>query len=361
MKLIAAVTVSLLTVSACASVRPAAAPHQAKPSRTATSAASATHRPSPKATSKAPSRARSNRRTHRPKPVTSSPAHRPSPVLTSYPRVNRPCKGQIPEPFAGIATSGDFGAKVAGFRRYAGSHLRLVEFYNRFPGPFQSSAAQQVVNMHELPLIQLDPRQISLAKLAAGAYDSSIRSYAREVKAFGCHVVLSFGHEMNGWWYPWGLPGTTPRAFKAAWRHFFGIFAAEHVTNVIRSWDPSHEHVHYRSGKVAWPASMWFPGNKYIDWVGIDGYLTPGHSFDNVLRFQLRNIRRVTHKPIYLAETGVADSAIQARQIAGLFKGIWRWHLAGLVWFDQDRRAAWSLGGKPRKDAAFRRAVARFP
>ena len=367
MKLIVAVTVSLLTVSACASVKSAADSHPAKPSRTTTSATSATHSPSPNASSKASSRRSGNKRgtgskrgTHHPSPVTSSPPHRRT-ILTSYPRVNRPCKGQIPEPFAGIAANGDFGAKVSAFRSYAGSHLRLVEFYNPFPGPFNAREAGQIVHMHELPLIQLNPRNISMAKLAAGAYDRSIRTYARQVKAFGCHVVLSLGHEMNGWWYHWGLPDTSPRAFKTAWRHFFNIFAAEHVTNVIRSWDPSHEHVRYRGGKNAWPASMWFPGNKYVDWIGIDGYFMPGQSFDKVLSFQLQNIRRVTHKPIYLAETGVADSSIQGRQIAGLFRGIWRWHLAGLVWFDQNRRAAWTLGGKPAKDAAFRRAVSRFP
>jgi hypothetical protein len=51
----------------------------------------------------------------------------------------------------------------------------------------------------------------------------------------------------------------------------------------------------------------------------------------------------MTRKPIYLAETGVADSAQETRQIAALFAGIWRWHLAGLVWFDLNRRASWSL------------------
>src|SRR5215475_487799 len=355
MKLIGAVTVLRLTASACASGQADTEPRPTKQSRTA---ASPTHQPSPV------DGRHSASKTKRPKPPSHSPTptrrHR-SPALASYPHVNNPCNGQIPQPFAGIATVGQFGRKVSAFRHATGAHVRLVEFYNRFPGTFQRGEALHVVRMHALPLIQLNPTRISMAKLAAGAYDSAIRSYARQVKAFRCHVVLSLGHEMNGWWYPWGLPGTTPHAFKTAWRHFFNIFAAEHVTNVIWSWDPSHEHGHFRSGKVAWPASRWYPGNRYVDWIGIDGYFSPGHNFRNVLRFQLRNIRRLTHKPIYLAETGVADSAQEARQIADLFAGIWKWHLIGLVWFDQDRRFSWTLGGKPRKDAAFRRAVARFP
>ncbi|MDR2984973.1 MAG: hypothetical protein LBV34_09040, partial [Nocardiopsaceae bacterium] len=197
--------------------------------------------------------------------------------------------------------------------------------------------------------------------LASGKWDSAIRRYARQVKAFPCHVVISLGHEMNGWWYRWGLPDTGPQTFKRAWRHFFNVFASMHVTNVIRSWDPSHEHVRFTSAKRAWPAAMWYPGNKYVDWIGIDGYFSPGQNWRSVLRFQLRNIRRVTGKPVYLAETGVATSRIQSRQMADLFHGIWVHHLIGLVWYDQNHRDSWSLVGRPGKQAAFRRGVARFP
>jgi mannan endo-1,4-beta-mannosidase len=290
-----------------------------------------------------------------------SPIRSSSATLTPYPHVNRPCKGKIPQPFAGIAIDGHFSSSVASFEHDTGAHLRLVEFYNRFPGQFQRGEAQQVVNLGALPLIQLNPRRISMAELAAGSYDSYIRSYAREVRSFGCHVVLSFGHEMNGWWYPWGLPDTTPRTFKAAWRHFFGIFAAEHVANVIWSWDPTHQHSPYKPGKVAYPASMWYPGNRFVDWIGIDGYVGTGQDFRDVFGFQIRDIRRVTRKPIYLAETGVGDNAREVSQIGDLFTGIWRWHLAGLVWFDLNRKNSWSLDGKPIKDAAYRQAVARFP
>jgi mannan endo-1,4-beta-mannosidase len=295
---------------------------------------------------------------HSPQP---SPSEKPSPAFKPYPHVNKPCKGKIPEPFAGIATNGQFAANVASFRRSTGAHLRVVEVYNPFPGPFQSAQAQQIESVHALPLIQLNPRRISMALLASGAYDSDIRSYARQVRAFGCHVVLSFGHEMNGWWYPWGLPYTTPKVFKAAYRHFHNVFAAEGARNVLWSWDPTHQYAQFRPGKVAYPASMWYPGNRYVDWIGIDGYVGAGQDFNAVFRYQLRDIRRLTSKPIYLAETGVGDSAREVRQIANLFAGIWHWHLAGLVWFDLNRKNSWSLDGKPTKDAAFRRAIARFP
>ncbi len=285
----------------------------------------------------------------------------PTTAVKPFPRVNHPCRGKIPEPFAGIATSGDFAANVASFRQATGARLRVVEFYNPFPGPFQSAEAQQVVDLGGLPLIQLNPRRIGLATLASGGYDSDIRSYAEQVRAFRCYVVLSFGHEMNGWWYPWGLPRTTPRTFKAASRHIHDIFAAERVRNVIWSWDPTHQYSQYQPGKTAYPAAGWYPGDKYVDWIGIDGYFGGGQNFDDVFGFQLRDLRRMTSKPIYLAETGVGDGTREVRQVMNLFAGLRRWRLIGLVWFDLNRKNSWSLEGKPVKDAAFRRAVARFP
>ena len=203
----------------------------------------------------------------------------PSATFRAYPHLNRPCEGKIPEPFIGIATNGEFNENVASFRSYTGAHLRLVEFYNSFPGSFKSAEAQQVVDLHALPLIQLNPRRISMAQVASGVYDSDIRSYAEQVKAFRCDVVLSFGHEMNGWWYPWGLPDTPPEVFKAAWRHFHDVFAAAGVRNVIWSWDPTHQYSQYRPGRTATPACEWYPGNKYVDWIGIDGYLGSGQTF----------------------------------------------------------------------------------
>jgi glycosyl hydrolase family 26 len=278
-----------------------------------------------------------------------------------FPHVDRPCQGKIPEPFAGIATSGNVAANVASFRRATGAHLRVVEVYNRFPGAFQVWLARQVIGLGGLPLIQLNPRHVSLAQVASGVYDSEIRTYAEQVRAFGCYVILSFGHEMNGWWYPWGLPYTSPATFKAAWQHIHDVFAAERVRNVIWSWDPTHQHSQFRPGEIAYPAGRWYPGNKYVDWIGIDGYIGHGQSFGDVFGYQLQDIRRLTSKPIYLAETGVGDGSHEVRQMANLFAGVQRCRLIGLIWFDLNRKNSWSLEGKPAKDAAFRKGVARFP
>ena len=65
-----------------------------------------------------------------------------------------------------------------------------------------------------------------MAAIAAGKYDGYLSSYAEAVKAYRHPVILSFGHEMNGSWYPWGYQGTSPPTFVAAWRHIVKLFRA---------------------------------------------------------------------------------------------------------------------------------------
>lgn len=268
-----------------------------------------------------------------------------------------PCEpGTVPTPFAGIAINPQISAHVKSFKNATGADIRVVEFYDAFDRPFQRWEAQQATALGALPLIQLNPRNIALARIAAGGYDAQISQYARAVRAFRCPVILSFGHEMNGWWYTWGRPWTTPATFIAAWRHIHDVFAAQHVTNVIWSWDPTHQYRH----KGASLAGKWYPGDAYVNWIGVDGYLGHGQTFADVFATQLRNIRSVTGKPVYLAETGVAGGPGQAWQIANLFAALRKYNLTGLVWFDLNRKQPWRLEGRPAALAAYRKAVAGF-
>ena len=272
-----------------------------------------------------------------------------------------PCEqSRLATPFTGIAINPQIAGHVRAFQRATGSRVSLVEFYNPFTRPFQRWEAAQAVAVDAVPMIQLNPRNVSLAQVAGGRYDAQIRRYADAVRSFSCRVAISFGHEMNGWWYSWGLPATTPATFIAAWRHVHDIFAAEGASNVIWSWDPSHLYRRYGS-KSASPASEWYPGDRYVDWIGIDGYLRRGQTFGQIFAHQLRNIRAITAKPVFLAETGVAGSPSQAWQIAQLFASLRQYHLAGLVWFDLNRKQPWRLEGRPAGLAAYRKAVATLP
>lgn len=266
------------------------------------------------------------------------------------------CLGKVPENFTGIAVKNRIPTIVPQFRKDTGAPVKIVEVYNPFPGAkFNAAEADQAIRLGALPLIQLNPRTVTMAQMASGAEDSAIESYAQDVAKFRCDVVLSFGHEMNGWWYPWGLPDTPPTVFKAAWRRVHKIFAHVGANNVIWSWDPSHQYEEVAPGKVATPASEWYPGNAYVDWVGVDGYLGLDRNkhlqnFGEVFSHQLTSIESVAkNKLIYVAETGVAPGRFDVKQIAGLFEGLRQYKIHGVIWFEVDVKDKndWRLGNRP--------------
>jgi hypothetical protein len=258
-------------------------------------------------------------------------------------------------PFTGVAINPPITQAAQSFSRATRTRLGVIEFYSAFLRPFPKYEAGQAARRGALPLIQVNPRNVSLASIAAGRYDAYLRNYAGAVRAFRCRLVLSFGHEMNGSWYSWGRPRTSPATFIAAWRHIYRVFRAEHVRNVTWSWDPDHVWQPDHGG--SW-ASEWWPGGAYVDWVGIDGYQRSGETFQSVFAKQLSNIRSFTAKPVFIAETGVQPGAGQAAQITGLFAAARRDHLAGLIWFDINRKENWKLEGDPPGLAAFHYAAA---
>ena len=87
-----------------------------------------------------------------------------------------------------------------------------------------------------VPLVQMDPYGVSLAAIASGQYDGYLSAYAKAVRSYIHPVILSFGHEMNGHWYPWGYMHTSPAVFIAAWRHIVNLFRQRGARNVIWLW-----------------------------------------------------------------------------------------------------------------------------
>jgi hypothetical protein len=279
-----------------------------------------------------------------------------------------PCSGAAPS----ITLSHTFGNQSVGvatkyayqYREHAFSKVlqrtpAIAEFYEPFPttSGFQSNVACFFAKRGIMSLVQLDPtRNVSLAAIAHGDYDGYLRGYAAAVKQFHAPIALSFGHEMNGWWYPWGLHDnspasqftTKPRDFIAAWRHIHDVFSKAGATNVKWVWTV-RQNVVERKGKK-WPGiKSWWPGGHYVDWVGMDGYFRrDNQDFKSVFGTQITDIRAITTKPIIIGETAVQmQNPNAAKQIAELFGGVRRTpKMLGFIWFDLDStrsRIHWNI------------------
>jgi mannan endo-1,4-beta-mannosidase len=246
---------------------------------------------------------------------------------------------------------------VADFTNKTGTQPNLVGYYSGWGEPFQASFAETVREHGATTILQWDPTGVPISVIATGGYDSYLRSFANGVRDFGHPVVIGFGHEMNAPWYSWGY-GTAPAStFVAAWRHIVTLFRGQGADNVTWLWTLQADE--YGTGPIA----SWWPGAKYVTWVGIDGYYyRPSDTFDTVFGKTIAQVRMFTGQPVLLSETAVGPEADQAAKIPGLFAGMRQYGTLGLVWFDiaQDNgiyHQDWHIEDNPTAEAAFRRGV----
>jgi len=256
----------------------------------------------------------------------------------------------------GVFEPGEFASyrRVSNFAAMVGRRPDIVLSYSNWHTPFQAQFADTAYRNGATLLVQLAPIHVSISSIAAGSYDSKIRRYADSIRAFGRRVILSFAPEANGKWYAWGWTHTSPSTWVAAWRHMVTLFREQHAVNVRWAWTINANLPH------TGPVRDWWPGKNYVDLIGIDGYyFRRSSTFNSVFGSTIHDVREFTRKPILLSEVGIGQVAGQAASMPGLFAGIKRNRLLGLVWFDMAQHSGlyhqdWRLEGNPAAIAAFR-------
>jgi hypothetical protein len=225
-------------------------------------------------------------------------------------------------------------SQVTAFTNDTGAKPDVIMYYSGWFVPFPVHFAATVARNGAVPLIQMNPDDVSVAAIASGRYDGYLSSYAEAIRAYKHPVIVGFGHEMNGNWSSWGYRHTSPKAFVAAWRHIVNIFRTLGARNVTWLWTVNIIN-DSRSGKVDDNLSRWWPGNSYVTWVGIDGYyLKPSWQFAPLFGPTITAVRTLTSAPILIAETGAIQTADQPAKINNLFAGIRSYGLLGFVWFN---------------------------
>jgi hypothetical protein len=246
------------------------------------------------------------------------------------------------------------------FAADVGVRPNVALYYSGWQEPFQTQFADEAVRHHAVPLIQIEPGQAKLSAIVSGGYDRYLIGFAKAVAAFGRRtghgVIIGFAHEPNGPWYPWGYGHVSPRTWVQAWRRVVTIFRKEGADNVTWLWTINI--VDTRHG-IADP-SPWWPGARYVTWVGIDGYYyKPSWSFAPLFGPAIKAVRRLTRDPILISETGASPASGKAAKIANLFAGVRDYGLLGLVWFNVDRVRDWQVD-TPGAQAAFRAGSSTF-
>jgi mannan endo-1,4-beta-mannosidase len=244
---------------------------------------------------------------------------------------------------------------IEAFASKTGKKPNVVTIYLSFDDGFAADEVRQIYEYGALPVVRWEPFKAKLSDIAAGKQDAYIRKFAAGVRKVNLPVALTFAHEMNGDWYPWGMGrnGNTPAAFVAAWRHIHDLFTAADATNVIWTWTPN---VINPMPRVK--LKPLYPGDRYVDWVGVDGYYTHKgkHTFSELFGPTMRQVRGFTRNPFLIVETAAEPGASRPDWIADLFSGVAEDpDVLGLVWFNNDGSANWNIDHDAAAIREFRR------
>lgn len=164
----------------------------------------------------------------------------------------------------------------------------------------------------------------TLQKIIDGQFDRELTQWATDAKKSAIPLLVEFGTEVNGNWFPWngayngdslkdtyGDPTQAdgPERFRDAYRHIVTIFRNNEVDNITwffhvnASGDPEE----------SWnEISQYYPGDAYIDWIGISVYGPQTkeemyQSFNEIMNKVYPEITKISNKPIAILEFGITE------------------------------------------------------
>ncbi|MFJ9552077.1 glycoside hydrolase family 26 protein [Streptomyces erythrochromogenes] len=237
-----------------------------------------------------------------------------------------------------------------------GKNPNLIVYFAGWGDGFDATGTRNAWGSGALTVVSWEPHGTTLAQISEGASDRYIRAYARAVRDLNIPIAISFADEMNGDWERWGASEASPSEYVRAWRHIHTIFADIGATNVIWTWSPNI--IQPGTNK---DLSPYYPGNKYVDWVGLVGYFTDWdpHSFTGLFGATLTEINRFSGKPLLVLETAAMPGPHRVEDVRALFHGVTTSPgIVGFSWFDHKARADWRLGSSQEGVTEFRRMAA---
>ncbi len=274
----------------------------------------------------------------------------------------------------------------------------MVGYFGGWDQDFRPDAVTRAWSRGMLPMLTWESRPIaaqndvvtepeySLPRILDGAFDEYLRSYARSIAQTGLPLAIRLDHEMNGTWYPWSerngsgasINGNRTGDYVAMWRHVHDIFQQEGANDyVIWVWAPNRIDKLPSALRAPEHMASLYPGDEYVDWVGMSGYLRPPYgngesiSFDATFGATLAQLRALTDKPIVLAEVGASE--IEGHKPAWLrsfFQGLadpanddivgFAWFSLAITTYVQGERATndWRIDSRADSLAAFRDGLA---
>lgn len=261
-----------------------------------------------------------------------------------------------------------YPAEFEAFSQLVGAKPKLVMWYQSWAEPiFYEKQMAWADSTGATPVVTWAPQNGAHSMRLRDIYrykryDRYLLRSATLAREYGKPFFVRFGHEMNlpGSAFGPGRGGNRPRDFGKAWRYVVRLFRRHGATNVRWVWTPNVD----CAGKC--PFGKFYPGDSFVDWVGLDGYnygavdRTPWLSLVDVFQHSYRAMRRLTRKPLMIAETASTehggDKAAWIRQgFAELPQAMPQ--VRAVLWFNRQKETDWRVNSSATSLAAFRSVV----
>ncbi len=266
-----------------------------------------------------------------------------APSLPSLDR-NGPVEIVIPPKGAYTGAFIDFGdaedevavEMIEDFEKMVGKHQAIVASSSYWgEQSFPTSNLNMIWRHGSLPLVfwspwdkpyeqNKGPDRFNLNQIIDGVWDKYIDDWADAARAFTHPLIVVFGVEMNGDWFPWSgwYYGADewvgehdgvwegPEHFKAAYRHVVDRVRARGATNI--KWM-------FHTNNYSYPLDTWnfapayYPGKDYVDWLGMSVYGQqfkdePWAEIPSLVDWPYKEMSSLDpDKPIMIAEWGTAE------------------------------------------------------
>lgn len=222
------------------------------------------------------------------------------------------------------------------FEDMVGKEIAWAYFSNNWGNElkFPTSDINEILATGKIPFIRMlsrsdvetlpDPKY-DLIDIIEGEYDDLLIAWAQSASQVESPLLVEFGTEVNGDWFPWngkyfGAGKTTnygdsnypdgPEIFRDAYRHIIDVCNEQGADNITWFFHMDT----YDSPEEDWNTpSNYYPGDEYIDWLGIstygpqqrgDDYIKPSELLSKALE-QLQSVS--TNKPFAILEFGITE------------------------------------------------------
>ena len=238
---------------------------------------------------------------------------------------------------------------------YGSSPCLVLSFYDSTWLP----SSEYLLSLREegvVPVVTIEPWTAATG-VSFTPNDDYISKLAEALNEYNAEVYIRYAHEMNGNWYPWG---GDPKRYVASYISFHDALSSLLRNNNVKwIWSVNNESVPDTAKNNV---LLYYPGDKYVDAVGIDGYLREPSwikraylsareiflrrgTFSYLFGSTITELKKID-KPILITETAIASNDdFKGAAIKSFFKDLENDYpyISNFIWFDVNKEADWRV------------------